>query len=151
MFLSELIKKIKFSQIFSFVTILTFLFSEVFLGEDIILGIIASTLLFVFYFLAREYQTDQAREIRLTTKKILRIQKKMFRKYSFFFCKINLIIYKYLRKLYYNRFFVKFYRIYFKFTAVRRVCVTRICNIKLIMINLILQIHSEILERLIIC
>ena len=38
MFLSELIKKIKFSQIFSFVTILTFLFSEVFLGEDIILG-----------------------------------------------------------------------------------------------------------------
>ena len=75
----------------------------------------------------------------------------MFRKYSFFFCKINLIVYKYLRKLYYNRFFVKFYRIYFKFTAVRRVCVTRICNIKLIMINLILQIHSEILERLIIC
>ena len=39
MFLFELFKKIRFSQIFSLFLILTFTFSEVFLGEDIIIGL----------------------------------------------------------------------------------------------------------------
>lgn len=108
----SLIFFVKFDLFFNLILILVFVFSKNYLEEDLIIGLFSSIILFFLFFVLKELKAEEVRQLRLSIKKVYRIQKKVLALYYFLGSIIFKNFFKYTKKITSKIFLIKLNKIF---------------------------------------
>lgn len=141
--------KVRGDVLFNVVLLVTFILSQNYLEEDVIVGLFSIINLLTIVVVIRESRSETLRQIRKRTKKVFRVQKILLRKYAYFSVKNHKIFNKIFYRLREKFFFVRVIKRYIHFKYLRIFLYTNVIFMKLMVLNTITIIALTVASPLV--